>query len=127
MGKKPFGKRLLRLDKVQRAAVSGGSSSKDQQEIKKDTKSKGSRGKKGSKPPSNDMRFGETAPQLHAIKRMIQTGMAGPRKLGTYSNSQRILLVGEGDFSFALSLASIIGGTNIVCTSLDKLSQLQVA
>lgn len=38
-----------------------------------------------------------------------------------YSNQQRILLVGEGDFSFASSLATAFGdATNIVATSLDS-------
>jgi hypothetical protein len=125
MGKKPFGKRLLRLDKSQRAAVSSGSG-KDTHEGKQTGKQSG--GKKGPKTKfsKNETSFSETAPQLHAIKRMIQTGMSGPRRLGSYSNGQRILLVGEGDFSFSLALASIIGGSNLVCTSLDKLSQLQV-
>ncbi len=43
-----------------------------------------------------------------------------------YSNRQNILLVGEGDFTFSLALASVIGGSKLVCTSLDKLSQMQV-
>lgn len=37
-----------------------------------------------------------------------------------YSSSQRILLVGEGDFSFSLSLAKAFGSAhNMVATSLD--------
>lgn len=43
------------------------------------------------------------------------------RRRGHYTSSQRILLVGEGDFSFALSLASAFGSaTNMVATSLDS-------
>ena len=121
MGKKPFGKRLLRLDKAERASISGGS--KDPENVPKPKKASGA---KKINRQNDDGGFSNSAAQLHAIKRMIQTGMSGPRRLGPYSNSQRILLVGEGDFSFALALASILGGSNIVCTSLDKLSQLQV-
>ena len=40
--------------------------------------------------------------------------------VGQYSSSQSILLVGEGDFSFSLALATGFGsGGNIVATSLD--------
>ncbi|XP_077237529.1 uncharacterized protein LOC143879188 [Tasmannia lanceolata] len=43
-----------------------------------------------------------------------------------YSNSHRILLVGEGDFSFALSLANAFGSaTNMVATSLDNQDTLE--
>ncbi|XP_052621159.1 heavy metal-associated isoprenylated plant protein 41-like [Lactuca sativa] len=38
-----------------------------------------------------------------------------------YSSNHQILLVGEGDFSFALSLAMSFGSaSNIVATSLDS-------
>ena len=37
----------------------------------------------------------------------------------TLGSSHRILLVGEGNFSFASSLATSIGGSNILATSLD--------
>jgi hypothetical protein len=124
MGKKPYGKRLLRLDKSQRAEVSSGKSLSDSNTAVKSKQAKG--GKKGTRPQQNDSSFADAAPQLHAIKRMIQTGMAGPRSLGIYSNRQSILLVGEGDFTFSLALASVIGGSKLVCTSLDKLSQMQV-
>jgi hypothetical protein len=35
-------------------------------------------------------------------------------------------MVGEGDFSFARAVASAVGGDRLVCTSLDKATQLQV-
>lgn len=39
-----------------------------------------------------------------------------------YSSRQRILLVGEGDFSFSVSLARTFGSArNMVATSLDPL------
>jgi 25S rRNA (uracil2634-N3)-methyltransferase len=38
-----------------------------------------------------------------------------------YSNHHKILLVGEGDFSFALSLANTFGSaSNMVATSRDS-------
>uniref|UniRef100_A0A6V7QW28 25S rRNA (uridine-N(3))-methyltransferase BMT5-like domain-containing protein n=1 Tax=Ananas comosus var. bracteatus TaxID=296719 RepID=A0A6V7QW28_ANACO len=43
------------------------------------------------------------------------------RWAGHYSSAQQILLVGEGDFSFSLSLATSFGSaSNIVATSLDS-------
>lgn len=44
----------------------------------------------------------------------------------SYTNRQRILVVGDGDFSFSLAIASALGGEGIVCTSLDKDTQLKV-
>lgn len=42
------------------------------------------------------------------------------KRLKHYSNKQKILLVGEGDFSFSLSLARAFGSaSNITATSLD--------
>lgn len=44
----------------------------------------------------------------------------GEKLLGCYSSTQSILLVGDGDFSFSLALATAFrSGTNIVATSLD--------
>ncbi|CAL5073745.1 unnamed protein product [Urochloa decumbens] len=44
----------------------------------------------------------------------------GEKWLGQYSSTQSILLVGEGNFSFALALATAFGsGANLVATSLD--------
>lgn len=42
-------------------------------------------------------------------------------KLGHYTNKQSLLLVGDGDFSFALSLATKFGSAiNIVATTVDN-------
>ncbi|KAL1195255.1 hypothetical protein V5N11_029167 [Cardamine amara subsp. amara] len=47
------------------------------------------------------------------------------KKLKQYTNKQKILLVGEGDFSFSLSLAKAFGSaTNITATSLDTREEL---
>ncbi|KAG7588547.1 Heavy metal-associated domain HMA [Arabidopsis suecica] len=49
------------------------------------------------------------------------------KKLGEYNNKQKILLVGEGDFSFSLSLARAFGSaTNLTATSLDTLEEIQL-
>ena len=70
------------------------------------------------------MAAGSTANKhLVTLQRMSQSG---PRAVGLYSNRQRILLVGEADFSFALCLASALGGGDIVATSFMRESQLQV-
>lgn len=43
------------------------------------------------------------------------------KRLKHYNNKQKILLVGEGDFSFSLSLARAFGSaTNLIATSLDS-------
>jgi hypothetical protein len=45
----------------------------------------------------------------------------GLKRISQYSNNQLILLVGEGDFSFSLALATAFGAAhNIVATSLDS-------
>ena len=53
-------------------------------------------------------------------KRFQHTANPNPKREGRYSNSDKILLVGEGNFSFALALATSIGGKNITATSYDK-------
>lgn len=54
-------------------------------------------------------------------KQIIGGNMEGEKWIKHYSSKQKILLIGEGDFSFALSLATAFGNaTNIVATSIDS-------
>jgi hypothetical protein len=48
-----------------------------------------------------------------------------PTNLGPYSSRMKILLVGEGDFSFSCALASKIGGKGLTCTSLDSTREVE--
>jgi len=52
---------------------------------------------------------------------MLHTPNSTPREAGVFTEQQRILLVGEGDFSFAMALASRRGSRNLVATSYDSL------
>ena len=52
----------------------------------------------------------------------LHNSMGNPCRLGPYSNRESILLVGEGNFTFAKSLCIALGGAKIVATSLDSRS-----
>lgn len=59
------------------------------------------------------MGFGKTACQRNE--------MEAEKRIKHYSSSHKILLVGEGDFSFAACLTTFLGsGVNMVATSLDS-------
>ena len=45
---------------------------------------------------------------------------ANPKRVGPYSNSHDILVVGDGNFSWSRALALAIGGRRLVCTSYDS-------
>jgi hypothetical protein len=61
------------------------------------------------------------APSAHAAEEPTQPWPLEPRPAELYTGDQKILLLGEGDFSFALSLARRFGsGRNILATSLDS-------
>ena len=53
--------------------------------------------------------------------------VAGRRRRAArpYSSSHRILLVGEGDLSFAAALAALIGGANLTASTLDTADELE--
>mmetsp|Transcript_32265 Transcript_32265/g.39690 ORF Transcript_32265/g.39690 Transcript_32265/m.39690 type:complete len:303 (+) Transcript_32265:191-1099(+) len=50
---------------------------------------------------------------------LIRLEQSTKAKFGLYTNMQKILLVGEGNFTFAAALATRLGGDNICATSLD--------
>ena len=50
---------------------------------------------------------------------------ADDARLAAYSSSHRILLVGEGDLSFAAALAALCGGANITASTLDTADELE--
>ncbi|KAG7606254.1 hypothetical protein ISN45_At05g051860 [Arabidopsis thaliana x Arabidopsis arenosa] len=56
----------------------------------------------------------------------MQTNVQETKRLRHYTNKQKILLVGEGDFSFSLSLARAFGSaSNLTATSLDTQGELE--
>jgi len=57
------------------------------------------------------------------ISQIVADGF-NPKEAGPFRSKDRILLVGEGDFSFAATLCTLIGGTRLVATCLDTKPQL---
>ncbi|KAI9990088.1 hypothetical protein PInf_020398 [Phytophthora infestans] len=58
--------------------------------------------------------------QANAIFSLTASSNPNPKNLGPFSDRQRILVVGDGDFSFSLSLAVFLGGKNLVATCFDS-------
>ncbi|OWY96529.1 hypothetical protein PHMEG_00033181 [Phytophthora megakarya] len=58
--------------------------------------------------------------QTNAIFSLTATSNPNPKNLGPFSDRQRILVVGDGDFSFSLALAVFLGGTNLAATCYDS-------
>lgn len=61
----------------------------------------------------------------HSSLRKPTNGAKPPSPTVPFSSTDRILLLGEGDFSFSSSLLSAHGCTNLVATSYDKISALR--
>ena len=60
---------------------------------------------------------------LNFSDQVLQQG--GPQQLGPYKSTHNILVIGDGDLTFSLSLASALGGSKIVATTFDSLSVLR--
>ncbi|ETI37882.1 hypothetical protein, variant [Phytophthora nicotianae P10297] len=58
--------------------------------------------------------------QANAIFSLTASSNPNPKNLGPFSDRQRILVVGDGDFSFSLSIAVFLGGKNLVATCYDS-------
>uniref|UniRef100_K3X4K0 C2H2-type domain-containing protein n=1 Tax=Globisporangium ultimum (strain ATCC 200006 / CBS 805.95 / DAOM BR144) TaxID=431595 RepID=K3X4K0_GLOUD len=70
----------------------------------------------------NDAQIQVRAPksQTNALFTLATTSNPNPKHLGPFSDRQRILVVGDGDLSFSLSLAIFLGGRNLVATCYDS-------
>ncbi|CAI5724906.1 unnamed protein product [Peronospora effusa] len=66
-----------------------------------------------------------TKSQTNAIFSLTSSFNPNPKTLGPFSDRQRILVVGDGDFSFSLSLAVFLGGKNLVATCYDSKLELK--
>ncbi|KAL3657901.1 hypothetical protein V7S43_017100 [Phytophthora oleae] len=58
--------------------------------------------------------------QTNAIFSLTASSNPNPKNLGPFSDRRRILVVGDGDFSFSLALAVFLGGRNLVATCYDS-------
>lgn len=63
--------------------------------------------------------------KFRSSSRKPTNGAKPPPPTVPFSSTDRILLVGEGDFSFSSSLLKAHGCTNLVATSYDKISVLR--
>lgn len=61
----------------------------------------------------------------HSTARNPAHGAKPPSPTIPFSSTDRILCVGEGDFSFSCSLLSVHGCANLVATSYDNISELR--
>ena len=64
----------------------------------------------------------ETCPR---IAKPLQPAAGMADVVGLYRRGQRILTVGDGDFSFSLALARAVGGSSLVATSHESLASLR--
>lgn len=79
---------------------------------------------KGKEQPVIDIDCGNQELIPEVVFEEIVTPLISVRRIGPYTSAQRILLVGEGDFSFSASLAVAFGASaaNITATSLNTKS-----
>ncbi|CAH0481177.1 unnamed protein product [Peronospora belbahrii] len=63
--------------------------------------------------------------QTNAVFSLTASSNPNPKSLGPFSDRQHILVVGDGDFSFSLSLAVFLGGKNLVATVYDSKEDLK--
>ncbi|KAG6613759.1 uncharacterized protein IUM83_18571 [Phytophthora cinnamomi] len=63
--------------------------------------------------------------QTNALFSLTASSNPNPKNLGPFSDRQRILVVGDGDFSFSLALAVFLGGKNLVATCYDSRADLK--
>jgi hypothetical protein len=133
-----YGKRIMRLDKDARREISTGTERTSGPKVQI---------------AQHQAALQGSSKNVH-LAAMLRLTQAGPKKIGSFSDRQKstfathltlakfacvlhfeqflsrtscaVLVVGDGDFSFSLSIASVMGGANLICTSLDKASQIQV-
>ena len=65
----------------------------------------------------------ENSDKISKKKRRISAN-PNPRWIGPYSDRQNILVVGDGDLSFSLSLVLATGGSNVTATTFDTRPEL---
>jgi len=73
---------------------------------------------------SNFQSFGGVSSSTGSITefdRILQLSNPNPKSLGVYTNKQEILLVGEGNMTFARSLALFLGGDKLIATTFDSM------
>jgi hypothetical protein len=58
--------------------------------------------------------------QTNALINLANFSNPNPIHLGPFSDRKKILIVGDGDFSFSLALAIYLGGKNLIATCYDS-------
>lgn len=84
---------------------------------------KAKKGKTTQSIPSNTLSLPSllTSKTWHALN----TSNPNPKVMGPFSNHHKILIIGDGDFSFALSLSVHMGGNNVTATCYDDAIDLK--
>jgi len=68
---------------------------------------------------------GPTPASLFSLNKMLLAADKNPKILGPYSNKMDILILGDGDLSFARSLAFSLGGDRIIATCFDSMAEFR--